>query len=448
MAIISDLSCVLPRPDITELYTELTAEMSTRLLGGAPVIPGSSESVLSAVMAGSINLAHGFVTQALKENDPATMCCDNLVHWGALHGYNLLGATRAKGYVAITGTPGAVIPDTFRLTGGSGREYKLDPAVTFNPSTIDPTGGAVLRVVATLPGEIYNLATGSPLVVATTTPDIDLESTVVGNGLIGGTANETCEQLRTRILGSERAFAITTNAAWFCQNTLTYPGVTRCCFDECNQCCPDELLIYPFFHGVYGDAITAPYGVPPVDVLDAMTLWMFGRFPGMGQGQAPFGVRGAYLCARPTIMTVNAWCIEGCPTGGRDRIISAVQAYLAAITCVGTALCKEDLRAVVSTAFGQANCFSDVRFTFDEGLAREDSAYAYLDCGHFAILGDVLLNQGQPPPITPTLPAGPPPAPTATVGGCCPVVTDHVSITGTGTLSDALEVLVVDAGEE
>src|SRR3954452_3600443 len=109
MAIISDLTCVLPRPDITALYTELTAEMSTRLLGGAPVIPGSSESVLSAVMAGSINLAHGFVTQAVKENDPATMCCDNLVKYGSIHGFDLLGATRAKGYVALTGTPWAAI---------------------------------------------------------------------------------------------------------------------------------------------------------------------------------------------------------------------------------------------------------------------------------------------------------------------------------------------------
>jgi hypothetical protein len=399
MAVISSIECVLPRPSVTDLYSELTAEFSKRLLGGAPVIPGSSESVLSAVMAGSVNLAHGFVTQALKENDPATMCCDSLVRYGALHGFNLLGATRAKGYVAITGTPGAAIPDTMRFTGGSAREYKLDPAITFNPSTIDSSGAAVLRVVAVLAGDIYNLTTGSLLVVASTTPDIDLEATVVGNGLIGGTSDETCEHLRARILASERAFAITTNEAWFCQNTLTYPGTTRCCLDECRQCCPVEMLIYPFMHGVYGDEVTAPYGVPPVEVLDEMSLWMFGRFPGMGQGLAPFGVRGAYVCARPTVMTVNAWCRDGCPTGGRDRIISALRAYLFGLTCVGTALCKEDVRAVVSTAFGQSNCFSDVRLTFDDSLSHEDNSHAYLDCGHFAVLGDVILNPGAPPPI-------------------------------------------------
>ena len=447
MALITDISCVLPRPDIGELYLQTTAEMSRRLLGGAPVIPGSSESVLSAVMAGSINLAHGFVTQALKENDPSTMCCDNLVRYGSLHGYNLLGATRAKGYVAITGTPGAVIPDDFRVTGGSGREYKLDPAVTFNPSSLDSGGGAVLRMVATLAGAIYNLPTGSRLVVATTTPDIDLEATAVGNGFIGGTADETCEQLRTRILASEKAFAITTNAAWFCQNSLTYPGVTRCCLDECRQCCPDELLIYVFMHGVYGDQITAPYGVPPVEVLDAMTEWMFGRMPGMGQGLAPFGVRGAYVCARPSALTITAWCTEGCPTGGRDRIISAVQAYLAALTCVGPALCKEDVRAVASTAVGQSNCFSDVRLSFDVGVAFEDASHIYLDCGQFAVLKDVVLNQGPPPPIEPPPPYLPPPAPAA-LGGCCPVVPDQKSITGTGTTSDVLEVGVVDGGED
>src|SRR4051794_35278514 len=209
MALITDISCTIPRPDITALYSELVAEFSTRLLGGAPVIPGSSESVLSAVMAGSINLAHGFVTQALKENDPATMCCDSLVRYGALRGFDLLGATRAKGYIALTGTPGATIPDNLRVTGGSAREYKLDPAVTFNPSLIDSTGAAVVRVVGSLAGEIYNLPAGSALVVATTTPGIDIEATVVGNGLTGGTSEETCEHLRARILASERAFAIT-----------------------------------------------------------------------------------------------------------------------------------------------------------------------------------------------------------------------------------------------
>src|SRR5262245_20259211 len=103
MAIVTTIDCTLPRPDITTLQQDIKTELSKRLLGGAPVLPMSAEDVLSFVMAGTVNLMHGFVTQALKENDPATMCCDNLVTYGATHGIDLRASTRAKGYIAITG---------------------------------------------------------------------------------------------------------------------------------------------------------------------------------------------------------------------------------------------------------------------------------------------------------------------------------------------------------
>src|SRR5215831_15530288 len=128
-----DLSCVIPRPNIAELHDELAAEFSKRLLGGAPTLPGSLEDTLAFVMAGATNLFHGMVNQALRENDPATMCCDNLVLWGNSRGHLLRSAVRAKGYVALTGTPGATIPATLRLVGQSSREYKPDPAVRTNP---------------------------------------------------------------------------------------------------------------------------------------------------------------------------------------------------------------------------------------------------------------------------------------------------------------------------
>src|SRR3982750_3658114 len=99
MAIITSIDCTLPRPDSATLQQKLKTEFSQRLLGGAPVLPMSAEDVLSFVMAGTVNLMHGFVTQALKENDPKTMCCDNLITYGAQHGIDLQASTRAKGYI-------------------------------------------------------------------------------------------------------------------------------------------------------------------------------------------------------------------------------------------------------------------------------------------------------------------------------------------------------------
>src|SRR5262245_21651431 len=309
MALITSIDCVLPRPDIATLHQQTSAELSKRLLGGAPVLPMSAEDILAFVMAGTANLMHGFVTQALKENDPATMCCDNLITYGARRGIDLRAATRAKGYVAITGTPGAAISPTIRFVGDSSREYKLDPGVTFNPTTLDTNGGAVLRVVATLGGSAYDLAAGAALVVSTTLPGIDLDATVVGNGITGGSDDETCEQLRARIVEAESSGVITTNGAWYLQQAQRFPGVTRVCFDECEQCCdPAHIIMFPFFEGVYGDAVTAPYGVPPGDVLCEMTEWLFGVNAGHGEGLAPMGITGSFAAALPTMLTVKAYC--------------------------------------------------------------------------------------------------------------------------------------------
>ena len=50
MALVTDLTCVLPRPDIGELHSQLSAELSKRLLGGGPVLPMSAEDVLAFVI--------------------------------------------------------------------------------------------------------------------------------------------------------------------------------------------------------------------------------------------------------------------------------------------------------------------------------------------------------------------------------------------------------------
>jgi len=392
MALITSIDCVLPRPDIATLHDEVSAELSKRLLGGAPVLPMSAEDILAFVMAGTTNLMHGFVTQALKENDPATMCCDNLVIYGARRGIDLRAATRAKGYVAITGNPGAPISAIIRFVGESSREYKLDPGVTFNPTALDANGGAVLRVVATLGGSAYDLPAGAPLVVSTTFPGIDLNATVVGSGINGGSNDETCEQLRARIVAFEASGVISTNGTWYLQQANSFPGVTRVCFDECEGCCdPSNVIMFPFFEGVYGDANTAPYGVPPGDVLCEMTDWMFGKNQGHGEGVAPFGISGQFAAALPTMLTVKAYCFRGCPAGAAERILNALRTLVHATTCVGSRVCKEQLRAAAYAAVGPDACFSTVQLEFDDSLYREDAAYAYLACEHFLFVNDVQL---------------------------------------------------------
>jgi hypothetical protein len=394
MAIITDISCVLPRPDISQLQAAISTELSQRLLGGAPVVPMSTEDILSFVLAGAASTMHGFVTQALKENNPVTMCCDNLVVYGATHGIDLHAATRAKGYVAITGDPGASISGSIRFIAPEGQEYKLDPGVTFNPMVLDANGDAVLRVVSVTGGSGYDIPAGTNMIVTTTYPGIDIDATVVG-GINGGSDNESCDSLRARIVASEQAGVISTNLAWYLQQSSRYPGVSRVCTDECEGCCdPTHITLYPFMEGVYGDSITAPYGVPPGDVLCAMQEWMFGHHAGKGEGLAPVGITGNYYAAVPTFITVVPHCFRGCPVGARDRIIKALQVFFRSVYCVGSKLCKEQIRAEALKAAGPDQCFSNVTFEHDGSLRREDAAYLVLDCAHFPVLQDVRMEGG------------------------------------------------------
>lgn len=395
MAVNSDITCVIERPDIQEISEAVRAELSKRLLGGAPVLPLSSEDILSFVMAGTVNLMYGFISQSLKENDPLTMCCDNLVKYASRRGINLQGATRSKGYLAITGTPNTTIPLNIRFYGESSREYKLDPGVNFNPFTLNDSGGAVLRVVATIAGSVFNVVPGTMLTVGTTVPGIDIDATVVGNGLIGGTNTEDCESLRRRVIAAEVQDVIVVNEQWYLRETLRYPGVTRACTDACQGCCdPTFIAIYPFMEGVYGDDYKdPPYGIPPCDVLDQMSDWMFGRELGRGQGLAPLGVRGRYEAALPATMDITARCFAACPIGAEDRIRDAVWEYLRFHHCVGSMLCKDQIRATIYKSLGPAPCMSNIEFHFSEGSVRfEDDANVYLNCGFFAVMGEIFLE--------------------------------------------------------
>ena len=394
MALITDISCRLPRPDIAQLSEDIRAEFSKRLLGGAPVYPLSSEDILAFVMAGTTNLMWGMIHQVLVENDPTDMCCDNLVRYAARRGIHLAGATRAKGYVAITGTPNAVIPATLRFVGESSREYKNDPGVTFNPVRLDASGAAVLRVVSTLAGSQFNVDTGTEIMVSSTTPNIDSEALVIGNGITGGTNDEDCENLRKRVLAAEAVGAVATNRAWYIEKTMQYPGVTRVCFDECGDCCdPFRMEMYPFMDGIYGDLTTPPYGVPPCEVLDAMNDWLWGPAPGMGMGLAPVGMVGAYRRARATVVEITFQCVRACEEAMRQEVDRQLRPVITGDYCVGSKICKSEVTNIGFLAGGREACFLGVEFCAEDGGIRyQDPAWAYIDCGRFPVLGEVKLG--------------------------------------------------------
>lgn len=396
------ISCVIARPDIAELSEQIRTEFSKRLLGGGPVLPLSSEDILSFVMAGSVSLMYGFVHQSLREFDPATACCDNLVRYAARRGLNMMSATRAKGYVALTGDPEARIPNNLRFVSAAAYEYKLDPSIAWQPTQLDHAGGAVLRIVSLFGSGNYNMRPGETLVLSTTVPGIDHTATVVGSGLTGGTTEESCENLRRRVIDAEAHDVVSTNEAWYIRETMRYPGVTRACTEACQGCCdPFNIAIYPFMEGVYGDVTEPPYGVPPCEVLEEMNDWMWGPEPGRGKGYAPVGVVGHYEAGLPTVMNVYAKCFAGCAIGAEERIRAALWTYIRATFCIGSAVCKDQLRTVIYNALGPTPCMSNVRFVFpDDNIRYEDDNNFYLDCAHFLVVGEIFLQgPNDPDPV-------------------------------------------------
>lgn len=377
------LDCTTPRPSITDLHTSTKTEISTRMLNGAPVLPMSNEDVLAFIMAGVTNMMHGFVSQGLKESDPADMCCDNLVAYAARRGIYLQAAERARGVLTITGTPGAAVPGNIRFVGEGAQEYKLDPSYITNPTVLDGSGSAVLFVAASGGGVRYNLPGGAQLTVSSTIPNIDILATVSSAGVIGGADDEECETLRARVLDAEAKGTLSTNVNWFVGKTLTFPGVTRACNDECEGCCEQGMLLYPFFDGAYED------GVPPQSVIDAMNLWMFGPARTHGEGLAPIGVLGEYRAAVPTVLSVVLSCVDGCAPNVEEVVATAVAAFITEETCVGSKICLERLAAAITNAVGKDACLAPPAFNFDGSLLYRDDAFAYLACGHYLKLGTV-----------------------------------------------------------
>lgn len=377
------LDCTTPRPSIADLHAATKTEISTRMLNGAPVLPMSNEDVLAFIMSGVANMMHGFVAQGLKESDPKEMCCDNLVIYAARRGIFLQAADRARGVLTITGTPGAVIPANIRFVNDEAQEYKLDPSYITNPTALDGGGSAVLFVAASGGGLRYNAPGGTVLTVSSTIPNIDITATVSTAGITGGTDDESCDALRARVLDAEEKGTLSTNVDWFVGKTMSFPGVTRACNDECEGCCEQGLLLYPFFDGAYED------GVPPQTVIDSMNLWMFGPARTHGEGLAPIGVVGEYRVALPTVMNIELSCVDGCAPNAEEVAAAAVEQVIRDETCVGSRVCLEHLTAAIVNALGKDSCMAPPVFTFDGSLLHRDDAYAYLACGRYLKLGAV-----------------------------------------------------------
>ena len=372
--------CEVPRYNPGELASIIKNELSARLLNGAPVIPLSTEDVISSVFAGAAFEVGGIANKILDESDPESQCCDNLIKWAGRRGIYLMSAERSRGFVTVTGTPDIAIPNNVVFMAGS-KEYELDPTFD-NPIVIGSSGESVVKVVSVNPGSEYNIAVGTQMVIGTSILGID-SNALATSEIMGGTEAEDCEAMRSRILDMRKRGVVSVNEKWFEAETYKYPGVTKVCIDRCNCCDSGWVVIYPFFGNTF-----KPYGVPPSNILEDMTKWMFGVKNGAGEGKAPIGVKGYYSCATPTFVNITVHGIASLSEALKLSIRTALDAWYLKNSCPGAELCKKDIEDVIKPYLA-GTCYTSVTYSLDGLAATQDAANVYFECGYFPVAGTV-----------------------------------------------------------
>lgn len=296
---------------------------SSTVLGGGRVIPESNEWYVVANDYAAAEQFYAVADQMWREANPETACCENLYAMAARNGVFPRPATYAQGYARLTGTTGAAVPSSFEIDTDQGTYVSVGTV----PLTIPANGEISVAIRALTPGPEMN-ADGEVLTGTLTTPapGIDSEVAICGGQFCGGAAAETCEQFRKRYL-DRLSYQPRATMAWIKQKLLEYPCATRVCVREgsccrcnaeCTECgcknCGNQMQFYVMFDGVF------PCGIPPYNVVEDITTWLFGEHQGYGEGQVEIGVCGQIYQPKPLKVNVVV-DIVGCPSSSEKQII-------------------------------------------------------------------------------------------------------------------------------
>jgi len=348
------MTCIILRPDPQDLFNQLRNMFSSTVLGGSNVIPETNEWYVVTNDYALTETFYAIADQMWRETNPETACCDNLYVMAARRGMFPKPAGHAEGYAKLTGVPNTTIPPNIEIQ----TEQGIYTSVGTIPLTLSSTGEAIIRVRALQPGpEMNSAGTTTEGTLTSIAPGIDGDVTICGGQFCGGTVAETCEMFRQRFL-RRLAYQPRATQAWIKEKILEFPCATRVCIraGECCQCsaecgdcgcknCGAGTFFYVFFDGVF------PCGIPPQNVVDDITVWLFGEHQGYGEGQVEIGVCGNIF--RPEPLMINVVIdIEGCPsTVQKQQIENDVRALFLRI-CPSMPLRVKQIDMITSMVVG------------------------------------------------------------------------------------------------
>lgn len=337
--------CVLTRPDPQELFDRTLARFSSTVLAGGTVIPDSNEwwAVTNDVMAQE--LWWSVAQQQLRELDPRTACCDNLVKMAALDGVYPRPAISAQGYAKISGVPGSALSQSLVALFGDAT-YRVDAGASVPPSIPD-SGFVFVRMSAEVPGAEASTGgpTGSTGTLTNPPAGVDPNIEIMGGRTCGGQNAETCEEFRSRYL-ARLSHRHRLQFGDIVDDIMGWPCVTRVCRRECSCCAQrGRLDLYVFMDGTFA------HGIPTQNIVDEITAWYFGTPAGFGLGIADFGVEGSFYAARAVPVNVRVSNLP-CSTPAQLADIQNRIAAMFSGLCPGAQICRRMIDAIVIGALG------------------------------------------------------------------------------------------------
>lgn len=357
------MACVILRPDPQALFDQIQSAFASTVLGGGKVIPETNEWYVITNDYAAAEQFYAIADQLWRESNPETACCENLYKMAARNGVYPKPPAHAEGYAKLTGVAGSDIPPAFEILTSAGTYVSVGTV----PLTIPSSGTAIVRIRALVPGSAYNSAgTVTTGTLTTPAPGIDPEVIICGGSFCGGAEAEDCEAFRKRYL-ERLAYQPKATMAWIKAKLMEFPCVTRVCTregsccrcdPECGNCGCKNCGKGMYFYVMFDD--TFPCGIPPQNVVDDITEWMFGEHPGFGEGQVEIGVCGEIFAPMP--LSVNVIVdIAGCPSTGQKQMIEDQIRELFRRICPSMPLRNKQLELIIASIIG-ADINAAVRF--------------------------------------------------------------------------------------
>lgn len=350
------MACSIQRPSPQALFDRYRNMFSVTVLGGSPVVPESNEWYVTSLNYAMAEEFYAISEQAWKERDPRYACCDNLIKLAEADGIYPRAATQAEGYIKVTGTAGATLPDRLEVLIGDSN-YQT---VGVLPDEVPSTGTFVARVRALEPGTKGNgNGTTTTGTLASGVAGVNRTVELCGATLCGGAEAEDCETFRRRYM-DRKSYQPRATSAWLKEQLLAWPCATRVlersgtccgcgdpCIDPECQCegCGDRLEFYVMFDNTF------ECGIPPENVVHDMNVWAFGERNGYGEGLLEIGVCGRIV--QPVGVPVNVYIdIDGCPSASQQNQITADITALMRTVAPSQLLRAQQFELVVANIMG------------------------------------------------------------------------------------------------